>query len=64
MSVPGAAAYIYPCRGPGKAPVVSEKAALQLLNLVPLRLFAERKRASKGYIHAAAPGMFIPRMLF
>ena len=33
--------------GPGKAPVVSEKGAMRLLNLVPLRLFVERKRASK-----------------
>ena len=33
--------------GPGKASVLSEKAVLRLLNLVPLQGFVERERASK-----------------
>jgi len=36
--------------GPGKTPVLSEKDAARLLNLVPLRFFAERKRADKGFM--------------
>ncbi len=42
------------CGGLGKASVLSEKAAQRILNLVPLRFFAERERASKGTI--AGPG--------
>jgi len=38
--------------GPGKTPVLSEKDATRLLNLVPLRFFAERERADKGSMSA------------
>ena len=44
------------CGGPGKPSVVSEKDALRLLNLVPLLVFAERKRASKGTMPCPAGG--------
>ena len=37
-----------PCGDPGRASALSEKDASRLLNLVPLLLFAERKRVSKG----------------
>jgi hypothetical protein len=51
------------CGGPGKAPVFSEKAAWLLLNLEPLRLFAERKRASKGTMSCRPGCRFITFVL-
>ncbi len=45
-----------------KTSVVSEKAFSRLLNLVPLRFFAERKRADKGTTHTPRTVLHSPRV--